>query len=342
MAPLTADHGPQAADQLPMQESQSRLLPGNPAPQQPQQQQPSIPISPALHALIQQRVASARQLLRMGTESNNVQEAETILLKACELLESWAVDFEEHQLRHYYNVQQMQQMHHQRQQLPHQLLAANAMPSEDDNPFCTLLAQARHRYAQVCVLRGNLEMACRLFLQVLLHDPDTLSPSALAMAWYDVGLIYTRYGKLEHAMAALKKSLVVLHSNASTDETMNFFIQQAMKQVLAYRHQEDTTTALQQQQQQQSSCFPLQQQQQQQQQQQLQQVPWSVQFTMTTYNYDDDDEEDDTHNNLQLMNDDDDDEYHHQHEQQTAAARQQILEEAKRLIDPSVQHAGAA
>jgi tetratricopeptide (TPR) repeat protein len=271
----------------------------------------SMPLCPTT-LMIQRRIASARQLLKIGTESNNVNEAEVVLLKACELLESWAVDYEDQQF--YYNAP----------------ATGSSSASEDDNPFCTLLAQARHRYAQVCVLQGNLELACRLFLQVLLHDPDTLSPSALAMAWYDVGLIYTKYNKLEHALAALRKSLLILHdSAASIDETMNFFIQQAMKQVMsAHRDQQQ-----QQQQQQQSSAFCN--------DHSVAQAssPWSVQFTMTTYNYDDE-EDAEAGNDATMMMENDEHQYYHQQHQENA--RQQILKEAQRLIDPSVQHASAA
>jgi hypothetical protein len=135
-------------------------------------------------------MSTIKVMIRLGSQNSDLIEANKILHAACELLECWVSDFEEQQQDDEHTCNLMEN-------------------SADDNPFCTLLAQAKHRLGQIALLRGNLDLACMLFLQVILHDPHTLSPSALAMTLYDVGLIYLTYGRIPQAQAALRQSLTV-------------------------------------------------------------------------------------------------------------------------------------
>ena len=156
-----------------------------------------------------QRLNTAQSLMRMGTLTSNSENAEAILDKACELLEWWSNDYDE------------------------EIEIDGAFV---ENPFTTLLAQARHRLGQISLQRGKLLVAARLFLQVLIHDHRSLSPPALAMTWYDVSLIYMAYGRLSHAQAALKESWLILMQRRSqtghADDILIFHVEEAMFRLL--------------------------------------------------------------------------------------------------------------
>jgi tetratricopeptide (TPR) repeat protein len=183
---------------------------------------------------VMHRIRSAKSLIQMGTHSSNPVESEKVLNEACDLLECWANEFEEED------------------------------EEETDNPFITLQAQARHRLGQITLQRGNLALASHLFLQVILHDPHTLSPQALAMTWYDVGLIYIAYGRISQAQEALGESFSTLmqqnQQGGTADDTLLYFIHQAMMRLVELLKQKVSA----------SQISPL---------------LWSSQFTVVTYNY---------------------------------------------------------
>jgi hypothetical protein len=179
------------------------------------------------------RIRSAKALIQMGTHSSNPMESEKILYEACDLLECWVNEFEE-------------------------------AGGETGNPYITLQAQARHRLGQITLQRGNLTLASHLFLQVILTTPQTLSPQALAMTWYDVGLIYIAYGSTRQAQVALGESFSTLmqqnQPGGVADETLLYFIHEAMLRLV---EQQEASVSVRQ-------GVPL---------------SWSSQFTVVTYNY---------------------------------------------------------
>jgi tetratricopeptide (TPR) repeat protein len=186
---------------------------------------------------VMNRIRSAKGLIQMGTHSSNSVAAENILHEACDLLECWVKEFEEDE------------------------------KETDGNPFITLQTQARHRLAEISLQQGNLALASQLFLQVIEEDPETLSPQARAMTWYDVGLIYIAYGCIPQAQAALGKSFATLMQHdqqqgggTGADETLLYYIHQAMLRLVELFEQKVSA----------SQAPPL---------------LWSSQFTLVSYNY---------------------------------------------------------
>jgi tetratricopeptide (TPR) repeat protein len=181
------------------------------------------------------RIRSAKSLIQMGTHSSNPEESENILYQACDLLEHWCKEFEKDE-------------------------------QETGNPFIVLRAQARHRLGQITLQRGNLALALHLFQQVVLNDPHTLSPQALAMTWYDVALIYIAYGSIIQAQEALGKSFSTLMQQNNqqgagmADETLLYFIHKAMLRLVELFEQKVSV----------GHVPPL---------------SWSSQFTVVSYHY---------------------------------------------------------
>jgi tetratricopeptide (TPR) repeat protein len=220
----------------------------------------------ALHPIAMQkhllRIKAAKSSIQRATMTSNLKEAEQIIQNACAQLENWTVDFDEEFIQ------------------------------EDlsccENPFTTILAQARHRLGQIALQRGDLFTASQFFLQVILHDPHTLSPTALAMTWYDVALIFMTYGNMAQAEESLQQSFASVMQHGGQDQTLVLFIRQAMVRFIEIS--QNCPCA--------SSLAPL---------------PWSIQFTVVTYNFEEPEE-----------------------------MPSNIQEEATKLLDPSVWAAGAA
>jgi len=272
-----------------------------------------------------QKMAIGKKLLRLGTASNNVDEAESALLRACWLLENWALDLEEQGSGETTSNSNNNNSN---------------SSSSNKNPFYILLAQAKHRLGQVCLLRGpaRIETAARLFLQVLLHDPHTLSPTALAMTWYDVGLIYLRQpstSMIEAAQSSFEYALGILRqqSGAFVDSTMISFVQQAHQYVVLLRqHYGNSSEMLLL-----RNSFIV---------SDIMTMPWSFQFTLTTYNC----EPSRTANNNSTRQQQHQQQQQRQRQQQQSQQRggggalqfEEVVEETKRLLDPKIRHAGAA
>jgi lipopolysaccharide biosynthesis regulator YciM len=174
-----------------------------------QQRSPSM-IRPRRDQETLRRINNAKSLIQMGTMTNQVEEATNILQHVCGLLEQHVFEFDQQQLQ---------------------------IELKEQNPFSVLLAQARHRLGQIALDKGDWMLASRLFLQVILHEPHALSPAALAMSWYDVGLIYAHYGKVTQAQVALGQSFQTLMEQSQqtgvvADETLLYFIQIAMQRLV--------------------------------------------------------------------------------------------------------------
>jgi hypothetical protein len=183
---------------------------------------------------VMRRIHYAKSLIQRGTHSSNPVESENILNEACNLLEYWVEEFEEDE-------------------------------DETGNPFLSLQSQARHCLGQITLQGGNLALASHLFLQVILNDTHTtLSPQALAMTWYDVGLIHIAYRNVPQAQEALSKSFSALmqhtQQGGTADATLLYFIHQAMLRLVELFEQRIYT----------SQVPPL---------------SWSSQFTVVSYNY---------------------------------------------------------
>jgi hypothetical protein len=179
---------------------------------------------------VRHKIRSAKSLIQMGTHH----ESENILSAACNFLECWVKEFEVED------------------------------EEKTGNPFIALQAQARHRLGQITLQRGNLALASHLFLQVILNDPHMLSPQALAMTWYDVGLICVAYGSIFEAQVALCESFATLmqhnQQGGTADDTLLYFLHQAMLRLAELFEQKVSAS----------------------------QVPpllWSSQFTVVSYNY---------------------------------------------------------
>ena len=219
-----------------------------------------------------QRMEAAKAFLQRATETSNIVHAEKIINEACELLENWTMDFDEEIIQGGGDRGDRGGGDNRRRNHNHH--------GHEDNPFATFLAQARHRLGQIALLKGDLSTASTLFLHVILHDSHTLSPSALAMTWYDVGVIFLTYGNLLQAEEALKHAYSALmnHQDAQTqtptptvnrDETLFLFIQQAMMRLIDTVATQARTGNM-------VLIPPI-----------VTGLPFSSQFTVVTYNFDD-------------------------------------------------------
>ena len=209
----------------------------------------SIPVSPRRDQEIMRKINTTKSLIQMGCMTSNQLEATKILHDACVLLEQSVSEFDQRQ--------QLLQQQQREQELYHQ---------PEINPFSTLLAQARHRLGQIALAKGDLATASQLFLQVILYEPHSLSPAALAMSWYDVGLICAHWGRIQQSQVALRQSFqtLVQHSQpgaAGADETLLYFIQIAMQRLVDISEGKILSTTP------------------------MHSLPFSNQFTVVTYNY---------------------------------------------------------
>ena len=244
-----------------------------------------------------QRMEAARSFLQKATETSNIVHAEKIINEACELLESWTMDYDE--------------------EVVHGSAAAVAADGSEaiENPFATFLAQARHRLGQIALLKGDLQSASTLFLHVILHDSHTLSPSALAMTWYDVALIFMRYGNTPQAEESLKQAYASLMNQETRqvnhDDTLFLFIQQAMIRLV------DSV----------ARNIPA----------SIVGLPFSSQFTVVTYNFRNADNEEADADVADRQGDLDSGST-----TPTFPSKSNIQEESRRLLDPSIWAAGAA
>eukprot|EP00538_Stauroneis_constricta_P004835 CAMPEP_0119547862 /NCGR_PEP_ID=MMETSP1352-20130426/1894_1 /TAXON_ID=265584 /ORGANISM="Stauroneis constricta, Strain CCMP1120" /LENGTH=441 /DNA_ID=CAMNT_0007592923 /DNA_START=307 /DNA_END=1632 /DNA_ORIENTATION=+ len=207
---------------------------------------------------LEDRTRQAREMLQLANSvviaSNHAHEfsihqalrvrdlelAETVLYKACCNIGQWHCDWE---------AAQGDRIHRQSPHLPHgghdlhsTTMAgmpsrsgsdgANCIPSQapmsmsaaqqqppPQNPFRIYLAQVRHRLAQTSLLLGKLNVACNLFLHVIVHDPDSLSLAALAMTWYDVALIYLHHRKWDQCQMALHQAAATVQAKPRDDAT---------------------------------------------------------------------------------------------------------------------------
>eukprot|EP00538_Stauroneis_constricta_P004312 CAMPEP_0119570688 /NCGR_PEP_ID=MMETSP1352-20130426/43738_1 /TAXON_ID=265584 /ORGANISM="Stauroneis constricta, Strain CCMP1120" /LENGTH=788 /DNA_ID=CAMNT_0007620359 /DNA_START=19 /DNA_END=2386 /DNA_ORIENTATION=- len=92
------------------------------------------------------------------------------------------------------------------------------------NPFGRYLSQAQHRLAQTSLLLGKLDAACALLLRIIHRDPYALSLSALAMAWYDVALVYLRQGQWQRCQRAVNQALIVMRSKPRSGPTHTLLV----------------------------------------------------------------------------------------------------------------------
>ena len=214
-----------------------------------------------------QRMEAAKAFLQRATETTNILHAEKIINEACELLENWTNDYEEEILQ---GDDDDRDGDHRRGHGHH---GHNHNPNEE-NPFATFLAQARHRLGQIALLKGDLSKASSLFLHVIVHDSHTLSPSALAMTWYDVAVIFLTYGNLLQGEEALKHAYSSLMNqdtqNVTRDETLFVFIQQAMIRLIDTVATQARTGNIM------NTIIPP----------TITGLPFSSQFTVVTYNFD--------------------------------------------------------
>lgn len=130
------------------------------------------------------RYHAASTLMAVGTRTDNATHAERCFEQARLLLERLFDEFEEN--------------------LTEEQIATL------ENPYSSLLSQARYRLAQIALMRGDTEEAANAFLQVILCDPDMVPRSMLALTWYDMGLIWMSYGSDTTAHKAFREAVTIL------------------------------------------------------------------------------------------------------------------------------------
>eukprot|EP00538_Stauroneis_constricta_P002416 CAMPEP_0119546490 /NCGR_PEP_ID=MMETSP1352-20130426/892_1 /TAXON_ID=265584 /ORGANISM="Stauroneis constricta, Strain CCMP1120" /LENGTH=482 /DNA_ID=CAMNT_0007591201 /DNA_START=30 /DNA_END=1478 /DNA_ORIENTATION=- len=148
-------------------------------------------------------------------QKSQLRLAETILRETCATVSKWHHDYEEED--DHGDVVNASDAGAGRN-------GSTRSHNTNNNPFGRYLSQAQHRLAQTSLLLGKLDAACALLLRIIHRDPYALSLSALAMAWYDVALVYLRQGQWQRCQRAVNQAMIVMRSKPRSGPTHTLLV----------------------------------------------------------------------------------------------------------------------
>ena len=171
--------------------------------------------------LQQQSMDAASSLIRIGMTSSNLTHAVNCLNEANEMLNSCSITSSSHT----------------------PILRMSSKEEEANKRLCSLRVQALCRLGQISAIRGEYVKAVRYLHTIVSKFPKCTSSRILALAWYDLALIWSSQGKDEQAQEALQYARSILSDRERQegyleheDEVLLFYVDHAIDHLASTRN----------------------------------------------------------------------------------------------------------